>query len=244
MEKPLKFIDLHVHSCYSHHVIWGKDALATPKKIISVAMKKGLNGVAITDHDNVKGGLMGIKILKEMENRNGFQVIPGSEISSADGDIVAIGITEDIEPNLPAIETIEKIREAGGIAIAAHPYLHITRNSVNGNFIKKIPRKKNFDGIETFNASIGYHKNERARKLAATLNIPGIGSSDAHWAFDIGNGVTGFELDSISLDQIIEEIKKGRTIPFGKKNSIISRCGLYICKFMNLLKRPFDNDSI
>ncbi|MBD3228771.1 MAG: PHP domain-containing protein [Candidatus Lokiarchaeota archaeon] len=240
MEKPLKFVDLHVHSIYSRHSVWGKDALASPKDIIKVAIKRGLSGVAITDHDSVKGGLVGQKVLKEIETRNGFQVIPGSEILSVDGDIVALGITEDIEPNLPAVETIEKIREAGGVAVAAHPYLHITRNSVNGKYIKNLPRKRNFDGIEVFNASIGYHKNDRARKLADSLRIPGIGSSDAHWTHDIGNGVTGFELpDLVSVNQILEEIRKGNTIPFGKKNSIISRCGLYIGKFFNLLKRPF-----
>ncbi len=239
MERPLKFIDLHVHSCYSEHKIWGKDALAHPKDIIKMAIKRGLNGVAITDHNTVKGGLIGLKVLKEFELKNGFQVIPGSEILSNDGDIVAIGITEDIPPNLPAIETIEKIHEAGGIAIAAHPYLHITRNSVNSKFIRNIPRKSNFDAIETFNASIGYHKNERARRLAESLNMPGVGSSDAHWVYDIGNGVTGFEVDKISLNSIIEEIKKGRTIAFGRKSGIFSRCGLYICKFLSLLARPF-----
>jgi hypothetical protein len=240
MEKPpLKFIDLHVHSFYSKHPVWGKDALASPKDIIKVAIKKGLNGVAITDHDSVKGGLIGLKVLKDIETHNGFQVIPGSEILSSDGDIVAIGITENIEPNLPAIETIEKIREAGGVAIAAHPYLHITRSSVDGKHIKKIPRKKNFDAIETFNSSIGYHKNKRAKDLADLLNLPGIGCSDAHWTHDIGNGVTGFEIDTPSLDIIIEEIQKGNTIPFGKKNSIVSRCGLYLGKFYNMIKRPF-----
>ncbi|MHA1270426.1 MAG: PHP-associated domain-containing protein [Candidatus Helarchaeota archaeon] len=239
MEKPLKFIDLHVHSCYSKHVVWGKDALGTPKEIIKNAIKKGLDGVAITDHNSVKGGLVGLKVFKEIKIQNGFQVIPGSEILSLNGDILAIGIIEDIKPNLPAIETIELIHEAGGIAIAAHPFLHITRNSVDGKFIQKIPIKKNFDGIETFNASIGYSKNERARKLAEQLNIPGIGSSDAHWIHDIGNGITGFELDYIGLDKIIKEIKNGRTIPFGKKNNILSRCGLYLCKFWNLIKRPF-----
>ena len=239
METPLKFIDLHVHSYFSHHIIWGRDALNSPRTIIKTAIKKGLDGVAITDHDSVKGGLRGLQVLKEMDKQNGFQVIPGSEILSADGDIVALGITEDIEPNLSAIETIEKIRDAGGVAVAAHPYLNVTRSSVNGKYIKKIPKNKNFDGIETFNASIGYHKNKSARILAASLNIPGIGSSDAHWAHDIGNGVTGFEIDSLSIDQVIEEIKKGRTIPFGKKNGILSKCGLYMGKFYSLLKRPF-----
>jgi len=239
MDKSFKIVDLHVHSCYSKHVIWGNDALPTPKKIIKMAIKKGLDGIAITDHNTVKGGLVGLKVLKEMGLNNGFQVLPGAEILSADGDIVAIGITEDIEPNLPAIETIELIKEAGGVAIAAHPYLHITRNSVNGNYIKNLPKNKNFDAIETFNASIGYHKNEKARKLAESLNIPGIGSSDAHWIYDIGNGITGFEIDHLSLNQVIKEIKCGRTYPFGKKNRLISRIGLYIGKFLNLFKRPF-----
>ena len=75
--------------------------------------------------------------------------------------------------------------------------------------------------------------------MADLLNLPGIGCSDAHWTHDIGNGVTGFEIDIPSLDIIIEEIQNGNTIPFGKKNSIISRCGLYLGKFYNLLKRPF-----
>ena len=73
--------DLHVHTTYS------KDSLITPKDLVYYAKKRGLNAVAVTDHNQLEGAY---KIAKETD----FLIIPGMEVSSADGHIVALNIHE------------------------------------------------------------------------------------------------------------------------------------------------------
>src|SRR4030042_5024673 len=99
--------DLHVHTTYS------KDSLITPKDLVYYAKKRGLNAVAVTDHNQLEGAY---KIAKETD----FFIIPGMEVSSNDGHIVALNIHEPIPRGLSAVETVELIHKAGGGAIACH----------------------------------------------------------------------------------------------------------------------------
>ena len=88
--------DLHVHSNYS------KDSLITPKDLVYYAKKRGLTAVAVTDHNQIEGSW---KIAKEVD----FLVIPGMEVSSADGHIVALNVKELIPRGLSAGETVDRI---------------------------------------------------------------------------------------------------------------------------------------
>ena len=65
-------IDTHVHTIYSKHWFWGFDSLNTPLEMIKFAIKKGLDGLAITDHNTVKGSMVGKKIAKSFK---GFKII-------------------------------------------------------------------------------------------------------------------------------------------------------------------------
>ena len=103
--------DLHVHTTYS------KDSLITPKDLVYYAKKRGLNAVAVTDHNFLEGAY---KIAKETD----FLIIPGMEVSSADGHIVALNVHELIPRGFSAVETVERIHKAGGVAIACHPYVY------------------------------------------------------------------------------------------------------------------------
>ncbi len=124
--------DLHVHTTYS------KDSLITPKDLVYYAKKRGLNAVAVTDHNQLDGAY---KISKETD----FLIIPGMEVSSRDGHIVALNVSELIPRGLNAVETVERIHEAGGIAIACHPYVFF-----KGALKEKVC--KTFDAIEVINA--------------------------------------------------------------------------------------------
>lgn len=64
-------IDLHVHTTFS-------DGLLTPEEIVDLAVKKGLDGIAITDHDTIKGI---DRARKRSVLYNKFTVIPGIEFS-------------------------------------------------------------------------------------------------------------------------------------------------------------------
>jgi predicted metal-dependent phosphoesterase TrpH len=92
----------------------------TPKEIIKRSRKIGLDAVAIADHNSIKGSMEGIKESKGIDD---FIILPSMEISTLKGHIVALGIQEEIKSNMSPEETIEEIRDQGGISIIPHPFV-------------------------------------------------------------------------------------------------------------------------
>lgn len=146
-------LDPHIHSIYSG------DSDSQIKDILKQAQKVGLNAIAISDHNTTKGSKVAIEESKNVEN---LLVIPSIEISSYSGHILGLGVTEEIPKGRSAIETVERIHDAGGLAIIPHPYSYYR----HGLFIKIDDNLSN-DGVETLNARyiIGY-SNNHAKELA------------------------------------------------------------------------------
>jgi predicted metal-dependent phosphoesterase TrpH len=208
---PLK-IDLHVHTCYS----W--DGATTLREVVVYAKKRGLDGVAITDHDSVKGA---VKLAKKHD----FLVIPGIEVSTKRGHVLALNVTTPIPPKLSPFETIETIHDLGGIAVAAHPttmYKEGMRRQITSNF----------DAIEVINSSSFpfFLSTRLARRLAVSLNLPQTAGSDSHRPSDIGTAYTLIDANS-EVDEVVHAIKKGATIPFGKPIP-------WKARFLNVVSNP------
>ena len=188
-------LDLHVHTCYS------PDALTTLEEVVLYSKKRGLDGVAITDHDTIDGAL---RLRKEKE----LIIIPGVEVSTLEGHVLALNITQSIPPGLTIHETTRLIHEAGGTAIAAHPSV----------FYKKMNKvDSSLDAIEVINASafpflLSTYLN---RKLARRLNLPQTAGSDAHYAPEIGFAYTLIDADP-EVEEIVHAIKEGAIVPVGK----------------------------
>ncbi len=214
-------IDLHVHTKYS------EDGEGSLKDFLLFARKKGLDGFAVTDHNSI-GALKEIKDLK-----GDLIVIPGIEVSSSEGHILALGIWEEIPRDLSPEETVEKIHELGGIAIVAHP--ERIRSGLSYKTIEEISAK--IDAIETFNARSFRRKNEKARRYAEERGIPGTGGSDAHSPEQIGFGITEIEGDFSSYEEILEEIRKGNCKGMGREMPFSSLLSLGIKNVILWLKR-------
>ncbi len=189
-------IDLHVHTHYSY------DSLITPEQLVFYTRKRGLNGIAITDHDRIDGAL---KIAKETD----FLIIPGIEISSLNGHIVGLNVQELIPPKLGVDETVDKIHEAGGIAVASHPATFF-----KGSLGKHTNSK--FDAVEVINASAFPFKYsvKHGREIALRLGISQVAGSDAHYAPEIGCAYTLVDAE-LQVDKIINAIIKGLCEPSG-----------------------------
>src|SRR4030067_1854146 len=112
-------IDCHCHTIYSRHAFWGSDALNTPLEMIKAAVKKGIDGLAITDHNTVKGSLIAKKEARRFKN---FKIITGCEVRTREGEIIALGVKENIPMNLSIEETVKIIKDLGGISVAPHPF--------------------------------------------------------------------------------------------------------------------------
>ncbi len=190
--------DLHVHSNYS------KDSLITPKELVYYAKKRGLTAVAVTDHNQIEGSC---KIAKETD----FLIIPGMEISSADGHIVALNLQELIPRGLSARETVERIHKADGIAIAVHPF-----SWFKGSLKSHVADAK-FDAVETLNASaFPFNRcKKKAGEIAQKLNLPCVGGTDAHYGPTIGYGYTVIDCEP-NVDAIAKAIVNGKCQPFGQ----------------------------
>ncbi len=191
--------ETHCHTIYSNRRRRRFDALNTPREMIEAAMSKGLGGMIITDHDSVAGGLVGRKVALRFKD---FKVIPGAEVTSRSGHILAIGIENDVPKGLSVEETVEMIHDLGGIAVASHPFSSRVRPSLGEECLKT-------DGVEVFNSANRGDSNSRALSLARGHGRPGTAGSDAHWERVVGNA-------GIVCDDPVEDIIRGRTKMFGR----------------------------
>ena len=181
--------DLHIHTIYSY------DGTASVAGVLHRAQEVGLNVIAITDHDEIKGSLKAFDLAPKF----GIEVIPGIEITTADGDLLALFVTEKIEPGLSLIGTILKVGEAGGICIAPHPMARgmgmksLSRSSII-QALDHPEASRILIGIETYNATaLDRESNAYAQILAAERpGIAQVGNSDAHILETIGLGATEF----------------------------------------------------
>lgn len=195
-------LDLHIHSKYSY------DSLLSPEKIIKVAKKKGLNGVAVTDHGTIKGGVETKKI-----SDDDFAVIVGSEIRTEYGDIVGLFLNEEIISNI-LMEVVEEIKSQGGLVVLAHPY--------RTGIIFPEGLMDRIDLIEAFNGRSPKNLNKMAFELARKFEKPIGAGSDAHLSFEIGVGRT------ILFSNVRKALARGETKIEGNESNYYLVHGLSV----------------
>jgi len=186
-------VDPHIHTSFS-------DGFNTPQEVMDyVVNRTDLKIISITDHNTMDG----IKAALEYKQANpekfkNLEIIPGEEISTREGHILALFIKEEIPPHHSATFTIDAIHRQGGIAVAPHPFTIAMRSkgleSV-GNLIYNLQ----FDAIEVANANpIEIISNIIARwKNFFHLKLPQIGGSDAHFIYAIGKCYTSFKGETV-----------------------------------------------
>ena len=179
--------DLHIHTIYS------TDGTASVREALEGAVCAGLDVIAITDHNEVRGSLEARAISDEY----GVQVIPGAEVSTKEGHLVVLFIERNIPAGMSLNDTLIAVREMGGMAIVPHPD-HPIRNSISlQNIVKALEHPQASEalhGIEVCNMNPSHSPfNQRSQKAADTLPLAQIASSDAHTASMIGAAVTHFE---------------------------------------------------
>jgi predicted metal-dependent phosphoesterase TrpH len=181
--------DLHIHTIFSY------DGTASVPDVLARAKEIGLDVIAITDHDEINGALKAVELAPQYD----IEVIPGIEVTTADGDLLALNVTEKVERGHSLIETVLNVRELGGFCIAPHPMAGgLGMKSLSARSIIRAVRNREVAqtliGIETFNATtIDKMSNHYAHLLGEHLKIAKLGNSDAHILKTIGMGATQFE---------------------------------------------------
>ncbi|NOX60996.1 MAG: PHP domain-containing protein [Chloroflexi bacterium] len=176
--------DLHIHSVYS-------DGTATVEAIlVHASAKSGLDVIAITDHDTLEGALKA----RELAAHFRVDVVPGMEISTNEGHLLALFLEKPVEPGLSFIETAQQVRRYGGLPFAPHPLSRLAP-SIGAHRLRALVREhpKLLAGLEAENGALLYlGENAAAQRLRWDLGLAAIGGSDAHVLNEIGTAATLF----------------------------------------------------
>ena len=209
-------LDLHTHSKYSD------DSFVEPAEIVRLAQERGMDGVAVTDHLSLRGGLEARSVNRDPD----FLVIPGIEYPTDAGHIV--GLFVETEPRVvpPSVssagsclcavsDVVSAIHAAGGIAVLAHPFesrIHLPEGLFTA---------AGLDALEGFNGRAGSLRNpganRQAQDYARANGIPVVKSSDAHFEWEIARGgcvIEGLEPGALP-DVVRQAILRGAAVPFG-----------------------------
>lgn len=187
--------DLHIHSINSF------DSNIRVRRIFDKALDLGLRGIAITDHN---------ELTIAQSPYSEILAVPGMEINVEEihADIIALGISKKINPELSLNDVLSAIRKQGGVAIVPHPFSSSHNYPALGERIFKVGEL--IDGIDI--TSPQHHvDNRRARKAAETLRVAKVGSSDAHREQDIGRAVTVVQRPVNSVKELLDMIRMKQT---------------------------------
>ena len=181
--------DMHLHTLYS-------DGTVSVQALLDhVEAQTDLDVIAITDHERIDGALRAREIHEA--GPYSFEFVVGEEITTRRGHILALFITERIPALRPLTETLERIHDQGGIAIAAHPMAPLTP-SLGTRSLRAVQesadRRQRLDAIELLNPSAAgrARRSARDRLNSEVLRLPAVGNSDAHVLEGIGSAWTWF----------------------------------------------------
>jgi predicted metal-dependent phosphoesterase TrpH len=195
--------ELHCHTCYS------KDSVMLPGRLIDVARRRGLQRLAITDHNVFDGALRASALDPEL-------IVPGEEIMTTGGELLAYYVRELVPPGLTPEKTIEVLRQQAAVIGVAHPFDATRAGHWDETELREILPL--VDAIEVFNARVATQaQNRRAAELAAAAHKPGIAGSDAHAYLEIGRAATLLPVfsDAASLRVALASCEvRGRLSPY------------------------------
>ena len=193
------FIDLHVHE-----MNYSKDSFLSLDEIVTIAKKRGLDAVCITDHDS-----MGLReYAEEYSKKTGFPVFVGIEYYSLQGDILAFGIDDYPKDRISAQEFIDYVHERGGVVISAHPFRH-NRRGLEQN----LDTLTGVDAIEILNGSTLADATMMAVKYAKKYGFAITGGSDCHHPENVGICATYFPSEIKTMDDLVRAIRNRECRP-------------------------------
>jgi predicted metal-dependent phosphoesterase TrpH len=182
--------------------------------MVEQAKRRGLDGFALTDHDSCQGVFYCYKMgLARPDGLpvDGFLILPGQEVTTRQGHLLALGVTLPNLHGIDALEAVARIHAAGGLAIPPHPFDYF-RAGIRSGVLETL----DIDGVEVFNAATTFrHCNRRAWEYARARNLPMIACSDAHYAEVIGVAYTIVESSEFSVRGILSAVRKGTVLQEG-----------------------------
>lgn len=166
-------VELHTHT----H--WSKDCVVRFETILAMIEKRGVDRIAITDHNTAEGAL-------RMRQMAPDRVIVGEEIMTNQGELLGYFVKETIPPGLSPDETIKRLRDQGAVISVSHPFDRLRKGAWHEADLLRIVDR--VDAIETFNARCIFPEdNRKAAVFAEKHGLPGTVGSDAHSRGEYGH---------------------------------------------------------
>lgn len=188
-------VDLHTHSISS------PDGSVTADNYKKILNDKILDCVAITDHNSIDFAL---SLKSELGSE---KIIVGEEINTTQGEIIGLFLKSKIEPNQNIKDTIDQIKQQGGIVYVPHPF-ETVRSGITKETLETI--KQDVDIIESANGRAFFQNfGPQAHTWAHVRNVPTFASSDGHRAQALGKTYTSLN-DVPTLENLLDLIKGSR----------------------------------
>jgi len=170
-------LDLHNHTRFS------ADGFLSPAALLEIAAARGIDCMAVTDHNSIRGGLEALAVADS--DKSLPRVIPGIELLTAEGEIIGLYLQEDIPAGLSLERSVELVRQQGGLVYLPHPCDRFRRGTISRK--ARVRAAGLADIIETFNGrALSPWANANASRLARRMAKPCGAGSDAHCKKEVG----------------------------------------------------------
>ena len=205
-------LDLHAHTHASY------DCLCRPEAVLAAARKRGIDRLAITDHNEIRGAL-------ELKRMDPERILVGEEVKTAEGaDIIGLLLEEKIPKGTPARETCERIREQGGVVYVPHPF--DTRRSGSGALLERIADL--VDVVEVHNArtwrqAVNLRGEAWAREHGKLVGA----GSDSHSTREMGRAYVEVPPFEQTRESLLEALAAGRIAARGVSGPLYSAVSTY-----------------
>ncbi len=176
--------DIHMHTNLG-------DGTASPARVIEEAARKGLQIIAITDHDHVEGAKRVVELVAQKKSM--LQVITGVEVSTRQGHLLGLFVSKAPKALQSVEASIEAIKEQGGLAIIPHPLGRLVPSLSRAKIEDLLNKGFPIDGIEIYNPSpANASMRSTVRHANTQWGFAEMGGSDAHFWQHIGAAYTLF----------------------------------------------------
>jgi predicted metal-dependent phosphoesterase TrpH len=170
-------LDLHNHTTYS------SDGVMQPAVLLHHAKLRGVDCIAITDHNTVQGGLVAAALAAA--DLSLPRVIPGVELATNVGEVIGLYVTEEIPAGLSLVDSIARIRAQGGLVYLPHPFDRLRRGAIAPR--ERLHAARLADIVEVVNGrSLSPRVIAKTAALAAEMEKPAGAGSDAHRSKEVG----------------------------------------------------------
>ncbi|MCY7419491.1 MAG: PHP domain-containing protein [Chloroflexi bacterium] len=179
--------DLHIHTLAS-------DGVSGVDDVLAAAVTRGLDVIAITDHERIDAAVVAQRLATERELP--LRVIVGEEITTRNGHLVGLFMTERIKPWGTMRDAVARVHDQGGICIVAHPLVPFPLCASERTIRRMLDEADpdcHPDAIEAFNPTTARMRwSRRVPAFATEVGLAAVASSDAHHADSVGRAITRF----------------------------------------------------